>query len=90
MWGNYQGPPNPWGQYQPPYPPPQVIQSPVPPQVIAAFKLLENLDHKQIPIVAVGSVHIEVVERVELLPIEQKARAAALELLMAFMRSALQ
>ena len=69
-------------------PPPPQIQ--IPPQVLVAFRLLGSLDDKQIPIVAINNISTEVVERRELLPIEEKARATALEVLIAFMRSVLE
>lgn len=93
MWGHGQHQPNPWmnqGQYYfpPPPPPQQIVQ--VPAQVLVAFRILDSLAEKEEPIVAATSVAVESVERKELLPVEQKARAAAIDLLIAYMRSALQ
>jgi hypothetical protein len=62
----------------------------IPLQVITAFRLLDNLDHKQHPLVAVNDISIEEIQREKLLPIEEEARATALHVLMAYMRSALQ
>jgi hypothetical protein len=84
-----------WNQQQPPYPyymgmMPQYTPPQAPLQVLAAFRLLDSLDAKQHPLVAVNDLSIEEIPREKLLPIEEKARATALELLIAFMRSAMQ
>lgn len=90
MFGQYPYPgtgggvPYPYYQVVPPQP------SPVPPQVMVAFRLLDSLDQKQHPLVAVNDISIEEIGRKPLLPVEEKARAIALELLMVYMRSILQ
>lgn len=88
-----------FGQQQPTGMPWQYIQHPlaaplmmpqIPPQVLVAFKLLDNLYRKEMPVVAVNDISIEEIQRKDLLPIEEKSRAVALETLMAYMMSALR